>query len=79
MIGHQNHPEVIGTMGQIKDIFLVENKEDIGFKIPKNQKIAYVTQTTLSVDDTKDIIEAIKSILMMSLEPRKKRYLLCNY
>ena len=62
LIGHQNHPEVIGTMGQTsKDIFLVENKEDVKhLPIPKNYQIAYVTQTTLSVDDTKDIIDEIK-------------------
>jgi len=61
LIGHKNHPEVIGTMGQIpkENIVLIETIEDA-----KNLKlegsIAYVTQTTLSVDDTKDIIEVLK-------------------
>ena len=73
LIGHQNHPEVIGTMGQTsKDIFLVENKEEVkDLPIPKNQQIAYVTQTTLSVDDTKDIIDEIKSHFENVLEPKK--------
>ena len=61
LIGHKNHPEVIGTMGQIpkENIVLIETMEDA-----KNLKlegsIAYVTQTTLSVDDTKDIIEVLE-------------------
>ena len=74
LIGHQNHPEVIGTMGQTaKDIYLVENKEDVkNLRIPKDQQVAYVTQTTLSVDDTKDIIDEIKSCFDFVLEPKKK-------
>ena len=74
LIGHQNHPEVIGTMGQTsKDIFLVENKEEVkDLPIPKNQQIAYVTQTTLSVDDTKEIIDEIKLHFKNVLEPKKK-------
>ena len=74
LIGHHNHPEVIGTMGQTaKQIFLVENKEEVKhLPIPKNQQIAYVTQTTLSVDDTKDIIDEIKSHFKNVLEPKKK-------
>ena len=62
LIGHRNHPEVIGTMGQSsKDIYLVENKEDVKkLPISRDQKIAYVTQTTLSVDDTKEIVDEIK-------------------
>ena len=73
LIGHQNHPEVIGTMGQTaKDIFLVEHKEEVKhLPIPKTQQIAYVTQTTLSVDDTKDIIIEIKSHFENVLEPKK--------
>ena len=74
LIGHHNHPEVIGTMGQTtKDIFLVETKEDVKkLPIPKNKQIAYVTQTTLSVDDTKEIIDEIKSYFEFVLEPKKK-------
>ena len=74
LIGHQNHPEVIGTMGQTSnDIYLVENKEDVkNLPIPIDQQIAYVTQTTLSVDDTKDIIDEIKLYFDFVLEPKKK-------
>ena len=73
LIGHRNHPEVIGTMGQIKEsIFLVEKKEDLNnLPFTKEQKIAYVTQTTLSVDDTSSIIAAIKKRFLNVLEPRK--------
>ena len=74
LIGHRNHPEVIGTMGQTnKNIYLVENINDVE-KLPldRNNQIAYVTQTTLSVDDTKDIINAIKSKFSNVIEPKKK-------
>ena len=73
LIGHRNHPEVIGTMGQTKsEIFLVETVEDV-IKLPlnKDEKIAYVTQTTLSVDDTKDIVEEVKKRFNNVIEPKK--------
>ena len=63
LIGHQNHPEVIGTMGQLPNsgINLIETVNDANSFIKKNnKKIAYVTQTTLSVDDTKNIVETLK-------------------
>jgi len=74
LIGHHNHPEVIGTMGQTSNkVYLVENKEDVkSLPIPKDQQIAYVTQTTLSVDDTKEIIDEIKFHFKNVLEPKKK-------
>tara|TARA_B100001123_G_scaffold282705_1_gene314982 strand:- start:1696 stop:2634 length:939 start_codon:yes stop_codon:yes gene_type:complete len=61
LIGHKGHPEVIGTMGQIpkENIVLIENIEDAK-NIKLEGSIAYVTQTTLSVDDTKDIIEVLQ-------------------
>ena len=61
LIGHKGHPEVIGTMGQIpeKNIILVENIEDAN-NVNLSGPVAYVTQTTLSVDDTKDIIDVLK-------------------
>jgi len=61
LIGHKNHPEVIGTMGQIpkENITLIETIEDVK-NIKFHEPIAYVTQTTLSVDDTKDIIILLK-------------------
>jgi len=67
MIGHQGHPEVEGTMGQIEknspkaSIHLIETIKDIDqLNINKDGKISYVSQTTLSVDDTKQIIDALK-------------------
>ena len=74
LIGHHNHPEVIGTMGQTSnEIFLVENIEDVNnLPIGKDQQVAYVTQTTLSVDDTKEIIDEIKLHFKNYLEPKKK-------
>ena len=73
LIGHHNHPEVVGTMGQIKSpIYLVENEQDIAkLNIPNNKKIACVTQTTLSLDDTKSIISAIKKKYSHVVEPKK--------
>ena len=61
LIGHKDHPEVIGTMGQIpkEKIILVETINDAN-DLNINEPVAYVTQTTLSVDDTKDIIEILK-------------------
>ena len=74
LIGHQNHPEVIGTMGQLPkgSIELIQNEDDAKKYNTKNKKISYVTQTTLSVDDTKDIIDEIKSYFDFVLEPKKK-------
>tara|TARA_Y100000590_G_scaffold61022_1_gene65146 strand:- start:2241 stop:3179 length:939 start_codon:yes stop_codon:yes gene_type:complete len=62
LIGHKDHPEVIGTMGQIPEdnIILVENVTDAN-KVNLKGPVAYVTQTTLSVDDTKDIIEVLQN------------------
>ena len=65
LIGHKNHPEVLGTMGQlpegsIKLIETTKHAQNLDIKEFK-QPVAYVTQTTLSVDDTKDIIEILKS------------------
>ena len=60
LIGHKDHPEVIGTMGQLPhgEIILIENIRDVN-NIKISGPVAYVTQTTLSVDDTKDIIAAL--------------------
>ena len=73
LIGHRNHPEVIGTMGQIHSpIYLVENERDVAkLNLPKDQEIACVTQTTLSLDDTKSILETIKEKFSKIIEPRK--------
>ena len=64
LIGHKNHPEVIGTMGQLPtgSIHLIQNeKEAKNYKINVNKKIAFVTQTTLFIDDTKEIINILKN------------------
>ena len=64
MIGHEGHPEVDGTMGQVDDndkTFLVQNLGDIDrLRIKNTEKISYVTQTTLSIDETKEIINKLK-------------------
>lgn len=63
LIGHKNHPEVEGTLGQLPagGIVLIENLDDIqNLKFENEDKLAYVTQTTLSVDDTKEIIDTLK-------------------
>ena len=75
LIGHQNHPEVIGTMGQLPDgsIDLIQNENEAKKYLPKNSdKISYVTQTTLSVDDTKDIIKILKEKFPNIKEPMKE-------
>ena len=65
MIGHEGHPEVDGTMGQVDDndkTFLVQNLEDIDrLSFENTEKISYVTQTTLSIDETKEIINKLKT------------------
>ncbi len=63
MIGHRDHPETIGTIGQVPEgeIFLIEEKEEVDRIKPRDaKKLAYVTQTTLSHDDTIEIVERLK-------------------
>ena len=75
LIGHKNHPEVIGTMGQIPEdgIDLIENIDDVNnYKNKSKKKLAFVTQTTLSVDDTKEIISALKKKFPEIKEPKKE-------
>ena len=74
LIGHRNHPEVIGTMGQIENggIDLIESVEDAkNYQNISNKELAYVTQTTLSVDDTKEIITELKRRFPRIKEPKK--------
>jgi 4-hydroxy-3-methylbut-2-enyl diphosphate reductase len=63
LIGHAGHPEVEGTMGQVRgEVHLVANEADVvALDLPLDTRIAYVTQTTLSVDDTKNVIAALKA------------------
>ena len=75
LIGHQNHPEVIGTMGQLPagTIDLIQNEhEAINYKNKSNKKIAFVTQTTLSLDDTQDNIKILKKNFPAIREPSKE-------
>ena len=75
LIGHENHPEVVGTMGQLPkgSIDLIQNEDEAKIMILIHmEKIAFVTQTTLSVDDTKDMIEILKERFPKIKEPLKE-------
>jgi 4-hydroxy-3-methylbut-2-en-1-yl diphosphate reductase len=73
MIGHDGHPEVEGTMGQTDDgIYLVESIADVlKLQVKNPDALAYVTQTTLSVDDTTELIAALKQRFPNITEPKK--------
>ncbi|MGX2950001.1 4-hydroxy-3-methylbut-2-enyl diphosphate reductase [Ursidibacter arcticus] len=76
LIGHEGHPEVVGTMGQYDNpeggIFLVEDVEDIAkLGLKDDQNLTFMTQTTLSIDDTSDVIEALKQKYPAIQGPRK--------
>ena len=74
LIGHKNHPEVIGTMGQLSNgaIDLIETREDAkNYVNKKKEKLSYITQTTLSVDDTVEIIQILKNKFPDIKEPKK--------
>ena len=63
LVGHANHPEVIGTMGQLPKnaVHLIETKNDAElYEAKNNKKLAFITQTTLSIDDTKEIVKILK-------------------
>ena len=75
MIGHAGHPETIGTMGQLPDggVLLVENTEDVkNLSVRDPSKLAYVTQTTLSIDDTAEVVEALKVRFPAIVGPHKE-------
>jgi len=75
LIGHKNHPEVIGTMGQLPKghIDLIESIEDAkNYRNKNKKKLAFVTQTTLSVDDTREIIDVLKAKFPGIYEPKKE-------
>ena len=75
LIGHQNHPEVIGTMGQLPagTIDLIQNENEAkNYKNNGDKKIAFVTQTTLSVDDTHEMIKILKNRFPDIREPSKE-------
>ncbi len=73
MIGHKGHPEVEGTMGQVKDgIHLVESADDVArLQVADPDKLAYVTQTTLSVDDAAGIVAALRGRFPNIVGPKK--------
>lgn len=73
MIGHKGHPEVEGTMGQVKDgIHLVETVDDVAtLQVADPEKLAYVTQTTLSVDDAAAIVDALRTRFPAIVGPKK--------
>ena len=74
LIGHQNHPEVIGTMGQLpkKSIDLIETIDDAkNYNNSSNKKLSYITQTTLSIDDTLNIVEILKKKFPNIRGPKK--------
>ena len=75
MIGHEGHPETLGTMGQLPDgeVLLVETVADVSRVTPRDPaKLAYVTQTTLSVDDTSDIVAALNTRFPAIIGPHKE-------
>lgn len=74
MIGHAGHPEVLGTMGQLPEgeVILVETVDDVAGVVPRDpQRLAWVTQTTLSVDDTAQIVDALKARFPQIVGPAK--------
>ena len=75
LIGHKNHPEVIGTMGQLPKghIDLIESVEDAkNYRNKNKKKLAFITQTTLSVDDTRKITDVLKTKFPGIYEPKKE-------
>jgi hypothetical protein len=79
LIGHAGHPEVIGTMGQLPkgSVHLIQTIDDALSFTPKNPaKLAVITQTTLSVDDTKEIVDVLKAAFPAHGDPAQGRYLL---
>jgi 4-hydroxy-3-methylbut-2-enyl diphosphate reductase len=75
LIGHAGHPEVVGTMGQLPDdaVLLVETESDVArLDIPEDRELAYVTQTTLSVDDTAAVVAALKARFPAIASPHKE-------
>jgi 4-hydroxy-3-methylbut-2-enyl diphosphate reductase len=73
MIGHKGHPEVEGTMGQLSEgIYLVEDVHDVAKVSPRGDKLAVVTQTTLSVDDAAEILAEVKRLFPHVREPKKQ-------
>jgi 4-hydroxy-3-methylbut-2-enyl diphosphate reductase len=75
MIGHSGHPETVGTMGQLptREVILIETVADVARINPRDpSRLAYITQTTLSIDDTADIVAALRARFRDIIGPHKK-------
>jgi len=75
MIGHEGHPETVGTMGQLPEgeVLLVETAQDVASLVVRNPtQLAYITQTTLSIDDTAGIVDALKARFPAIIGPHKE-------
>lgn len=75
MIGHEGHPETVGTMGQLPkgEVLLIETPEDVATLAPRDdEKLAFITQTTLSIDDTAEIVEALRARFPNIVGPHKE-------
>ena len=75
MIGHEGHPETVGTMGQLPDgeVILVETVDDVAHIAPRNpERLAFITQTTLSVDDTAAVVAALQARFPAIVGPHKE-------
>ncbi|MBS9715460.1 4-hydroxy-3-methylbut-2-enyl diphosphate reductase [Pseudohalocynthiibacter aestuariivivens] len=75
MIGHEGHPETVGTMGQLPEgeVLLVETAEDVASLVVREpEQLAYITQTTLSIDDTAGIVDALKARFPTIIGPHKE-------
>ena len=80
LIGHKDHDEVIGTLGEVPDrSYLVETVEDVdALELPDPSRVRYLTQTTLSLEETREIIERLKERFPMIQGPPCARHLLCD-
>lgn len=75
MVGHEGHPETVGTMGQLPDgeVLLVETAADVATLEPRDpERLAYITQTTLSVDDTAEVVAALRAQFPAIIGPHKE-------
>jgi 4-hydroxy-3-methylbut-2-enyl diphosphate reductase len=74
LVGHAGHPEVVGTMGQLPEgaVILVETVEDVARLTPPAGELAYATQTTLSVDDTQAVVDALRARFPAIMGPHKE-------
>ena len=82
LIGHAGHPEVVGTMGQLPAgaVTLIQTLDEAQSFVPKDEtNLAYVTQTTLSIDDTAEIVEVLRKRFPCDRRPAQGRHLLRHH